>query len=155
MKRPPDEVIGPTDNPYIRRWWLFKPRGWLKRYLPVIYLHNIRRSDNARALHDHVSWNISILLKGFYWELMPGAPNRPEFAYRSVFRHKRSIVFRRARGLHSLQLMPWARTEDPDAVEKFQPGGVWSIWIRGPWQRDWGFQTNEGWKPWREYGEEA
>lgn len=63
-RRPPDFVIGGHERPYLLRWWVI-PRN------PVfnIYLHQFRRSDDDRALHDH-PWlfNASWLLSGEYVE---------------------------------------------------------------------------------------
>ena len=73
---------------YMERYWLlgadnvernrekpgFAPRrrSWLYRWLTnriAARLHHTLRSDRDRALHDHPSWNISIVLTGGYWEV--------------------------------------------------------------------------------------
>ena len=64
--RKPDFIIGPKDAPYLRRWWII-PRNRLFN----IYLHQILRSDDDRALHDHPWINCSIILKGRYMEVTP------------------------------------------------------------------------------------
>lgn len=47
-RRDPDFCIGGSENPYIRRWWLTEriPEKWR------VYLHNILRDDDDRALHE-------------------------------------------------------------------------------------------------------
>ncbi|MDM8356643.1 hypothetical protein [Pandoraea communis] len=141
---------------YMRRWWVKKPRGhdasadedgrretsWGAR------VHNTLRSDAGRDLHDHPWWSISIVLLGGYWEIMPTEQeqpakwdSRPETmllrGYRRVWRGPGSIVFRRATDRHRLEIPAG--------------GEAWSLFIMGPWQRNWGFHTPRGWVPWREY----
>jgi hypothetical protein len=57
MKRPPDLVIGPPDKPYLRRWDLLKFLGW------QVSLHEMLADDDVRAMHDHPSFNVSIVLR--------------------------------------------------------------------------------------------
>lgn len=123
FKRPPDFVIGPEDDPYLRRWWVI-PRN---RFFNI-YLHNIRRSDDDRALHDHPWWNVSIILRGGYLEIMPHARR---------WRSRGSIVFRRAKAAHRLAL---------DKVHPQSSGRpCWTLFITGPVVREWGFHCPKGW----------
>jgi len=57
--------------------------------------------------------------------------------YRRIWCGPGSIVFRRATDRHCLKI--------PDG------GEAWSLFIMGPWQRNWGFHTPRRWIPWREY----
>jgi len=141
---------------YMQRWWVKKPRGhdasaaedgrrdtsWGAR------VHRTIRSDAGRDLHDHPWWNVSIVLRGGYWEVMPTDQeqpakwdSRPETSllrgHRRVWRGPGSIVFRRATDRHRLEI--------PDG------GEAWSLFIMGPWQRNWGFHTPTQWVPWRDY----
>lgn len=119
--RAPDFIIGTRESPYMRRWWVI-PRN--RRF--NIYLHNIVRSDDDRALHDHPWWNVSILLRGYYREVTPDG----------VFtRGRGSIVFRRAEASHRLEV----------------DGPTWSLFITGPNVREWGFWCPQGWKHWRKF----
>jgi hypothetical protein len=61
--REPDFIIG--DN-YLRRWWVI-PRN---REVNV-YLHEINKSDDDRAFHDHPWTNTSFLIRGSYIEHTP------------------------------------------------------------------------------------
>lgn len=122
-RRPPDFIIGPPDAPYLRRWWVI-PRN---RFFNI-YLHQILKSDDDRALHDHPWVNVSILLSGSYVEVTPAG---------SYLRKAGSWVFRRATAAHRL------------VVEADRP--VWSLFLTGPVIRTWGFHCPKGWRPWREF----
>src|SRR3546814_5856142 len=63
-RRPPNFVIGGQQDPYMRRWWVI-PRN---RFINI-YLHQVLRPDDDRALHDHPWINLSIILDGGYWEI--------------------------------------------------------------------------------------
>lgn len=121
--RAPDFVIGPKDDPYLRRWWII-PRNALLN----VYLHNIRHSDDDRALHDHPYANVSIVLRGGYIEVTPKGRFLRSFG---------SIVFRRPSARHRLEV-----------IEDFD---TWTIFITGPRVREWGFACPQGWVPWQEF----
>src|SRR3546814_4215417 len=70
-RRPPNFVIGGQQDPYMRRWWVI-PRN---RFINI-YLHQVLRPDDDRALHDHPWINLSIILDGGYWEITPGPNDR-------------------------------------------------------------------------------
>jgi hypothetical protein len=142
--RPPDFVIGSSDAPYMRRWWVI-PRNRVFN----IYLHNIRRDDDDRALHDHPWWNVSVVLGGGYWEIRPvyqpvNAPTdslglqmfQPPHLTRT-WRGWGSIVVRKATAAHRLVL------------DDSRPS--WSLFLTGRTVRSWGFWCPNGWVPWREF----
>lgn len=145
MKRPPDEIIGPADNPYMLRWWIIRPPKPLRRFLPVLYVHRILRSDAGRDLHDHVGWNVSLVIKGMYKEHLKSVIR---------FRGEGSLIFRRATTLHRIELLTpgWLfdRSRYGESVEP-----VTTLWLRGPYRRKWGFLTKDGWVPHDEYDGEA
>ncbi|AEY69528.1 hypothetical protein AH2_00018 [Burkholderia phage vB_BceS_AH2] len=134
---------------YMERWWLRKPPGHGEHSSTYdktksgigIRVHHTVRSDRGRDLHDHPWWNISIVLAGGYWEIVPMSQAQPaawdEHCYRRIWRGPGSIVFRRAGHRHRL-LVP-------------KGDSAWSLFIMGPWKRDWGFHTREGWSYWRNY----
>lgn len=126
--RKPDLIIGPIDNPYIHRWHLFRWRGW------QLTLHKIMRSDDDRALHDHVGDNLSIILRGRYTEF-PG-----KWGHGTVHSAP-AMVFRKAETAHRLVL-------DEGAV-------TWTIWLRWPPRRQWGFHCPSGWRHWKDYVAQA
>ena len=118
--RDPDFVIG--DN-YLRRWWVM-PRNKLQN----IYLHEINKSDDDRALHDHPWENTSFIIRGSYIEHTPDAV---------YVRKPGDVVNRPANALHRLECEDGAR--------------VISLFITGPIVREWGFQCPQGWRHWREF----
>lgn len=65
MQRKPDFVIGqdPENEPYMRRWWAI-PRNPFQN----VYLHEILKSDDDRAGHDHPWHNRTLVLEGEYLE---------------------------------------------------------------------------------------
>lgn len=136
--RKPDFVIGGHDRPYMWRWWVI-PRN---RFFNI-YLHKIMRDDDDRALHDHPWWNLSILLKGSYREVMPDL-NACATPYTRIadlpvvvkLRKRGSVVFRRATASHRLEVAT---------------GPVWSLFITGPVLRRWGFHCPKGWRYYREF----
>jgi hypothetical protein len=127
--RAPDEVIttGNMTTPYIRRWVLARFLGC------QLALHQQLRSDDDRALHDHVGWNVSLILKGGYIEY---------FQSGWCMRNPGALVLRRARTLHRLEL----------PMRNGVISCSWSLWLRGPKRRDWGFMTKQlGWVQWERY----
>ena len=120
-ERAPDFVIGQPHRPYLRRWRLL-PRNRIFNIL----LHEILRSDDDRALHDHPWPFVSIIVRGSYLEIMPG---------RAKWRWRRSVIFHRARSPHRLVL---ARR-------------CYTVCIVGPKIREWGFHCPNGWVHWRAF----
>lgn len=125
--RKPDFIIGKPDQ--VRRWWVIPRNRWFN-----IYLHHVLRSDEDRALHDHPWWNVSIILKGGYFEHTPD----------DVFwRGAGSVVFRRAKSAHRLEIHP---ATAPHA---------WTLFITGPVIRQWGFHCPQGWVHWKDFVDET
>jgi hypothetical protein len=123
MEREPDFIIGEIDNPYLRRWWIVPRNEGCN-----VYLHEILRSDDDRALHDHPWPNTSMLLDGRYIEHTPDG---------STLREAGWIGTREAIALHRLEILPGER-----AV---------SLFITGPKVREWGFACPNGWVHWRDF----
>jgi hypothetical protein len=120
MARDPDIVIG---GDYLRRWWVVPRNEWQN-----VYLHDIRRSDDDRALHDHPWPNTSFLIFGCYIE------HTPEGAF---LRSAGDVVTRPATALHRLEVIPGMR-----AI---------SLFLTGPKEREWGFACPRGWVHWRDF----
>jgi hypothetical protein len=116
---------------YMNRWWLLKPRKWLPISARV---HEIIRSDDDRALHDHPWSYVSIILRGGYWEHTPDGKRK--------YYGAGSILYRPYTSIHRLEI--------PEGTT------ATTLFIMGPYKQGWGFHTPEGKIPWREYiGEEA
>lgn len=139
LGRKPDFVIGSVNDPYLLRWWII-PRN---RFFNL-YLHNVRRDDEDRALHDHPWWNVSIVLKGTLAEVRPEKPIRVLARFRPYFRAPTQ--------LHRLVVGSCRDAADDIPF----PKNVWTLFITGPRLRDWGFQCPEdspagGWRSWQDF----
>ncbi len=121
MLREPDFIIG--DN-YLRRWWVI-PRNEQVN----VYLHEILRSDDDRALHDHPWANSSWVLDGSYIEHLPDGS--------AIERRAGDFVSRDAEALHRLEIA--------------EGGRALSLFITGPKVRQWGFACPNGWRHWRDF----
>ena len=121
--RPADFVIG---DDYLRRWWVLPRNAWSN-----VYLHDIRRSDDDRALHDHPWPNTSFLILGSYIEHTPEG---------QFVRKAGDVVHRPAEAQHRLEVIPGER-----AI---------SLFSTGPKVREWGFGCAQGWVHWRDFTNE-
>jgi hypothetical protein len=115
------------------RWHLLKWRGW------QLCLHNIRRSDDDRALHDHRGNNLSIPLWRSFHEVLavgwhPGL-NPAQLPHRVHRRWPFCPIFRPAELPHRLVIG--------------RP--VWTLWLRYPPRREWGFWCPKGWVHWLKF----
>lgn len=137
-KRTPYEHI----DGYMERYWLVRPSRWTLGL--GLRVHGILRSDHDRAMHSHPWWNVSLLLRGTYWEVMPARHDDPGAHYggyvnldepfRMEQRHPGDLVFRPRLSRHKLMLFR---------------GTVWTLFVTGPETRDaskWGYYVpGEGW----------
>jgi hypothetical protein len=130
--RAPDEIIGGADAPYLRRWFVIPKNRWLG-----IMLHEFRRSDDDRALHDHPWPSLSILLYGHYREWSFADPAKPLKGFAKHDRQAGDWVPRSARHAHRVEL-PEGRP-------------CWTLFITGPRLRAWGFHCPNGWIPWERF----
>jgi len=130
--------IGDEADPYLKRWFII-PRN---RFF-CIYLHQMLRDDDDRALHDHPGANLSIILKGGYREhLFCGWPEEGRDLPSVLSRRRRpgQIIKRSAALPHRLSL----------------PLGVkssWSLFFVWRKHREWGFWCGPAarWVPWQEF----
>lgn len=110
---------------YMERYWVIKPRRWFPWSVRV---HHILRSDLDRHLHDHPWPWASLILRGGYFEITPGA--RRWYGPGS---------FRRAPATYRHKLiLPEGTT-------------TWSLFLMGRKSQTWGFYTEHGKVPWTEY----
>lgn len=147
MRRAPDFYIGGRADPYLLRWYLTPYSGLYRNIpddektlwqrfvsrLPAAYVHEFRRSDDDRALHDHPWANCSILVDGSYFE--------HTIAAGGVHQHRRriagDIVIRGARSAHRVEI---------------EPGTICRTLFVTAWRvRVWGFHCPKRWVPWREF----
>lgn len=87
-----------------------------------VYLHHIADADPGIDLHDHPWWFVSIVIKGCYWEV------------RASTRAPAAIV-RGQRRRWSIKTM---RLDEIHRITNAAPG-TWTIVLRGPTVRKWGF----------------
>lgn len=120
---------------YMRRW-LFGSKKWYG-----LRVHCIERSDADRELHDHPFSFVTLIVRGGYWEHTADGQRK--------WYGPGSILFRSAEVLHRIELgrMPghldgWVYAQDKPA---------WTIVIRGPYRRKWGFLTEQGWINWERF----
>ncbi len=140
--RPPDVYIGGEEDPYLVRWYVI-PRN---RFFNI-YLNEMHRSDDERAMHDHPWPWASLILRGSYVEYIE--PNWPEVKGRSGLEFIRiweagSFRVRRATMPHRLGLR--RAQGQPDQWE-------WplTLFLTGPKIREWGFWCPQGWRHWRDF----
>jgi len=134
VNRPHDVRIPSFGPAYMLRWWKIKRNAFFN-----IYLHQIYRSDDDTAHHDHPWWNFSIVLDGGYYEHWYDGDT-----LRSKWFGPGSMHFRwRGRKSHRLVLQSrFIRADDirnnrTDSCIKETPATT--IFITGPVLRRWGF----------------
>ena len=123
-----DVAIGGRENTYMQRWFII-PRN---KYFNL-YLHRVLKSDDARALHDHPWWSLSLCLDGRMRE------HRSDKEVRVI--SSGGLVFRSAKAAHRLELFD---------------GSCVTLFATGPVIRNWGFHCSEdspagGWRSWQEF----
>jgi transcriptional regulator with XRE-family HTH domain len=123
MKRRPDFVIG--DN-YLRRWFVVPRNPWFN-----VYLHDIRKSDDDRAFHDHPWANASFIIAGSYIEHTPIG---------RFLRVEGDTIERDASSLHRIEVKPGE--------------GAITLFLTGPKVREWGFACPQGWVHFKDFTSE-
>lgn len=133
MLRAPDYVIGPPEKPYLRRWWIIPRNEGCN-----VYLHEILRSDEDRAGHDHPWHNTSYLIDGAYEEVVYHL-NKPWLEAYRINRVAGESAQRHPGDTHRL-IVP-------------EGGRAVSLFVTGPKVRNWGFWCAEGerWVDWRDF----
>lgn len=152
------DTRGDAESPYLTRWTLIDGG---KRF--GVYLHRFHRGD-ADEHHDHpwafcsiILWrgyleetpcsrcggtgSISHLIQGKERALMCGSCWDNEAGGPTGVQRKRvwpgMVLFRRAAHRHRVELVNGRE--------------AWTLIIRGPVCRKWGFFTRLGWQHWKEY----
>ena len=147
MRRPPDFIIGGRRNPYLLRWYITPwsglyrkvepadrtPWQWFVAHLPAIYVHEFRRSDDDRALHDHPWINCSVLVEGFYKEHTIAAGG----VHVHTQRKPGDVVFRWPSQAHRVEIIDGTICR--------------TLFLTGPRVRSWGFHCRRGWVDWRKF----
>jgi hypothetical protein len=122
---------GDDGSPFLTRWKLASLFGY------DLLLHKIHRADNDRCCHDHPWHFVSLVLWGGYVEEVEEAEDwlGERFTKRRL-QHNRpgALLFRRATHTHCIESVPQS--------------GCWTLLIRSPPVRPWGFRASDGtWVP--------
>jgi hypothetical protein len=137
LMRKPDLIIGPRDNPQTLRWHLITWRGW------QLSLHKWLRSDDDRAPHDHKADNISLILNRGFFEVVR------EFSYVGIATYEGAKTVRIHGDLTYFRrpLVPYFRKAETLHRVALPSDGkpVWSLWLRWPPRRRWGYWCPNGW----------
>lgn len=135
----------PAIAPYMLRWWKIMRNAMLN-----IYYHNVKRSDDDTAHHDHPWWSFSIVLEGGYYEekIMAGGIHvRTWYGPGSMlFRHSGTVAHRLVLDVHTPTPEEYHQDDDGPADDPwFAERPVKTIFITGPVLRRWGFHHTEQW----------
>lgn len=133
--RKPNVYIGGEENPYLVRWHVI-PRN---RFFNI-YLNELHRSDDDRAMHDHPWWWASFMLREGYIEIHDDGWTHHEvgrFRIRgAMYRHRLEIYWPDTRPFRTFM------GEDTNPL---------TLFFTGPKIREWGFHCPQGWRHWREF----
>lgn len=138
------KVIGAPTNPLMIRYVLIR--------IPAfgIYIHNMRRSDYDRALHDHPWPFVSVVLKGGYNEYYDPMPGEERGRVLKDWRGPGSILRRPAEWKHRFELDREWWTPDSKGPEI----PAWTLVFVGRRSRLWGFWLENGWCWWRKHNDQ-
>jgi hypothetical protein len=129
----PHQVVGPLEDPYLKRWFLVPPNRWGKSRYQFV------KSDDPDALHNHPWGFVSACLWGGYVEVTSAARTP---------RRAGSIAYRPASYRHRVELLR-------DSAGRGQP--CWTIILTGSRRRPWGFwcprpDGPDRFVPWQAFG---
>ena len=109
---------------YMERYWLV-PYGKWWAFDIAARVHNIKRSDDDRAFHDHPWPYVSLILRGGYVEVKPVFESGIYVGDTRTYYGAGSLLFRKAKSWHRLE------------VERGRC--AWTLFITLPYQQRWGF----------------
>jgi len=123
------ESLGYPECPYLYRW-TFIFSGY------SIRLHHWLRSDDNRFFHDHACDLISIIIKGYYYNVVPLDPDNPDV--------------KNCRKIKARAFRPWKAKATNKHYLEIPEGGAWTILLQGRPYHKWGFYVNNHkWRPLR------
>lgn len=148
-------TLSHDDEPFLERWGLCHDR------LGGFYVHKIAGPDPGMDLHDHPWAFVSIVLRGGYFEHVAQTAEATEYAdnpwptgrywgWRQIVDVTKPNGIRR-RKLPALHRMPLDVAHRIVAVDR----NTWTLVLRGPTRRVWGFYPPTGRVDWREYDYET
>lgn len=116
-------IVNCDRQPYLQRWYLFRSTRI------GLFVHRFIRSDEDRALHDH-PWNFLVIP-----------------IWRGYIEHNQ----RGQRRVWPIIGMRYRTAEYQHRVELVNEKAAWSIFIRFPYRRTWGFWPREGFQAWNKW----
>lgn len=109
---------------YLTRWTLLQLFGW------ALLLHKMHRPDQDRCHHDHPWRFVTLVLWGGYVEEI-----MVDEGVRTRRNRPGTLLYRPALHTHRVSGLP--------------RGSCWTLVLRGPYQRVWGFRNDRReWRPW-------
>ena len=124
-----------SDEPYLERYYVFlSDRTWFPFN---VFLHKFLKSD-PDDVHDHPWPNATLILKGGYYEWVPGFND--DGVKTCEVRHWRGPGHFRVSSATSYH-----------RIELCQGVDCWTLFMPGPKQRDWGFLVRNQWVQWEQY----
>ena len=127
--------IGRVGDLYLSRWTLLGRRIG-RPGSRAVFLHRFMRSDH-HDLHDHPWPFVSVVLAGGYWEHTPADLANPAGPTKRRWYGPGRVLVRPAEWRHRVELPPGRE--------------AWTVVIRGPKSRSWGFYCPAGYVDWRTY----
>jgi len=131
------DITDGDDVLYLRRWILASLFGW------KLYLHRIVRADHDRCHHDHPWGFFGFILKGGYVEEIPVHENG--FSATDDVSNVKERIVKPRRFINRLS------PKFTHRIKRLLNGDSWTLLIRTPTTRMWGFFTPEGWLSWKEF----
>ena len=123
---------------YLDRWGL-----GVGHWSPGIAIHRITGPDSGRDLHDHPWWFGSLVLWGGYTEERINIREAvPAAADASQWPGVCAPGFENRRRWLSWQVM---RLDECHRITALWGKVCWTVVVRGPHRRGWGFYTKDGW----------
>lgn len=127
---------------FLDRWGLCHDR------VGGFYLHHIAGADPGMDLHDHPWAFVTIILSGGYTEQVAETRLASELAkIADQFPVTCSPGTPRSWHRFSVHRMPLTVAHRISATRR----GTWTLVLRGPTRRPWGFYMPTGWKHWQQY----
>lgn len=123
------EPLGRPECPYLYRWTLIL-------FGFTVRLHHWLRSDDNRFFHDHSCNLVSIILKGWYYNVTPASET--DLDTKHGIKHK-ATAWR-----------PWYAKATKKHYLEIPEGGAWTLLFQSRPYHKWGFYVNNHkWRPLR------
>lgn len=128
---------------YLNRWGIGHDR------IGGILLHRMEAPDPGIDLHDHPWWFASLILWGGYTEQRADTRHASSMAALAD-RHPRRLGRGYEQVRHPLSVRSM-RLDECHTITALNRRTSWSLIVRGPRRRKWGFYLSDGWMPEAEY----